>query len=112
MGTHGMASTDDTCGAHDMGGAPAGGIDRTEHEPTFFDQRVDAIYVLLSGRKGVLRTDELRRTIESFGVSDYLGLSYYERWLKAIALLLVEKGIASPDQLTIPAATGETRRGS
>ena len=88
---------------HDMGGRPAGRIDREEHELSHFDRRVDALYVLLTGRaKGVLTMDEVRRMVESFDTADYCGLSYYERWLKAIALLLLEKGLI--DRLDVPGA--------
>ena len=33
---------------------------------------------------------------------EYLAASYYERWLTAITTLLVEKGVASPDELDLP----------
>lgn len=38
-------------GVHDLGGLPAGPVDRNEHERTFFDQRVDAMIdvAVLSG---------------------------------------------------------------
>ena len=32
-------------GVHDLGGVPAGPIDRSEHERTFVEQRVDAMMV-------------------------------------------------------------------
>lgn len=35
-------------GVHDLGGVPAGPIDRSEHERTFFEQRVDAMMVGVS----------------------------------------------------------------
>jgi nitrile hydratase subunit beta len=37
-----------TRGVHDLGGLPAGPVDRNEHERTFFDQRADAMMRLLS----------------------------------------------------------------
>ncbi len=81
-----------------MGGRPAGLIDREEHELTFFDKRVDALYTLLIQRS-ILTTDEVRRAIESLSTTDYLRLSYYERWMAAIAHLLVEKNIMSQAEL-------------
>lgn len=88
---------------HDMGGQPAGRLDLAEHEQTLFDKRVDALYALLTGhRKAVLTMDEVRRTVESFSEADYLSMSYYERWLKAISLLMIEKGIATPGELSSP----------
>ncbi|MEM5500389.1 nitrile hydratase [Ahrensia kielensis] len=91
---------------HDLGGLPAGKINQTEHELTFFDKRVDALYVLLtSPAKAVFTMDEVRRTVESFSQADYLGLSYYERWLKAMSLLLIEKGRVEATALEIPKAS-------
>ncbi|MBU2982010.1 nitrile hydratase subunit beta [Lentibacter algarum] len=90
---------------HDLGGLPAGKIDQTEHEPTFFDKRVDALYALLTGPKANAFTmDEVRRTVESFSEADYFGLSYYERWLKAMSLLLIEKGYVEDGTFDIPQA--------
>jgi nitrile hydratase len=91
---------------HDIGGLPAGKIDQTEHELTFFDKRVDALYALLTGpQKATFTMDEVRRTIESFSQADYFGLSYYERWLKAMSLLLIEKGLVDANALDIPKAS-------
>ena len=87
-------------GVHDMGGRPAGPINLEEYEPTFFDKRVDALYVLLTGQpRKLITTDEVRRVIESLSPTEYLRLSYYERWIKAIATLLVEKEILSQAEL-------------
>ncbi len=38
----------------DLGGLAGGPIDREEHEPTFWEQRVDAMLVLLAGGKRAL----------------------------------------------------------
>ena len=35
----------------------------------------------------------LRRASEQFTHQDYLKLSYYDRWLKAMAALCIEKGV-------------------
>ena len=35
-------------GVHDLGGLPAGPVDRTEHERSDFEQRVDALSRLLA----------------------------------------------------------------
>jgi hypothetical protein len=87
-------------GVHDMGGRPAGWLDLNEHELTWFDKRVDALYVLLTRPPGnLLTTDEIRREIEALSPTDYLRLSYYERWIVAISNLLIEKGIFSRMEL-------------
>ncbi len=85
---------------HDLGGLTGGPIDREEHEPTFWEQRVDALVVLLAGRKRrLLDTAELRRGIESLGADAYTRLSYYERWAASIAAIMVEKGVVGQDEL-------------
>ena len=49
---------------HDMGGQPAGAIDREEHDLSLFDRRVDALMMLLTdAKRKVIRVDELRRGI-------------------------------------------------
>jgi hypothetical protein len=85
---------------HDFGGRPAGLIDRTEHEPEPWEKRVDAILQLLSTPEcGIIRVDELRRSIEGLGANEYDRLTYYERWMTAIAHLLLEKGVLTTDEL-------------
>ena len=79
-------------GIHDIGGLPAGAVERAEHASTLSEKRVDAIMVLLID-KGLLRVDELRRGIESLGAEAYDRLSYYERWISSITNIMVEKGV-------------------
>lgn len=85
--------------AHDVGGLPAGPIDRAEHEPNFWEWRVDALVRLLF-EAGVLGDfAELRRAIEDLGPDVYERLSYYERWAAASAALCVEKGVVTQAEL-------------
>jgi hypothetical protein len=78
---------------HDRGGWPgAGPIERQEHEYTLWEKRTDAIRGVL-GAKQIIRTDELRRAVESIEPAQYEQLSYYERWIVAIEALIVEKGL-------------------
>jgi len=42
---------------------------------------------------GVFNGDELRDAIERLPSQDYLAASYYERWLGALEMLTVEKGL-------------------
>jgi hypothetical protein len=89
-----------TRGVHDLGGQPAGPVDLTEHERTFFDQRVDAMMRLLAHPEhGYYTVDAMRRAIESLPRDDYFGLGYYERWVHAIRMLVVEKGLVAEDEL-------------
>ncbi len=83
---------------HDLGGLAGGPIDREEHEPTFWEQRVDALMVLLGGRK-LIDTAELRRGIESLGPEAYSDLGYYERWAASMAAIMVEKNVVSRAEL-------------
>ncbi|HYU17357.1 MAG TPA: nitrile hydratase [Chloroflexota bacterium] len=88
---------------HDRGGWPdETPIDRSEHNPSLWEQRTDAIVQLL-GRKGITRTDEMRRTIESLDPKQY-ELGYYQRWLMAVEALLIEKGIVTREELDRKAA--------
>ena len=93
-------------GVHDMGGAPGGSIDRSQHEVEDWERLADAINGAL-GAKGLQSTDELRRSIES--LEDYRKLSYYERWVAATEKLLVEKGVLSSYEIDERAAEIERR---
>ena len=87
-------------GVHDLGGLPAGPVDLGEHERTFFDQRVDAMMRLLAHpESGYYTVDAMRRAIESLPRDDYFALGYYERWLRAIRELVIEKGLVTADEL-------------
>lgn len=96
-------------GYHDLGGLPAGPVDRAEHDHALWEKRVDALLVLLAN-KGVIRVDELRRAIESLGADVYERTGYYERWIAAIARLLLEKGVIGTDELGRRMAEVEGRR--
>ena len=77
---------------HDLGGRPAGSIDRAERELEPWEKRVDAMVRLLSApERGMIRVDELRRAIEGLGMEEYDRLDYYERWITAVANLLAPK---------------------
>ena len=77
---------------HDMGGGPAGPIDRREHDLAAWEKKVDAILRVLLA-KGVISLDELRRGVEELGPGAYDELSYFERWIRSISNLLIEKGV-------------------
>ena len=87
-------------GHHDIGGLPAGPVDRAEHDYAIWEKRVDALMVLLSSpRRRLLRVDELRRHIEALGAEAYERMSYYERWMAAITAALIERGVIDGDAL-------------
>ena len=102
-----------TRGVHDLGGLPAGPVDLAEHERTFFDQRVDAMMRLLAHpEQGYYTVDAMRRAIESLPRDDYLGLGYYERWVRAMRQLVVEKGLLTEAELSrkLAALESEARK--
>jgi len=97
-------------GIHDLGGLPAGAVDRTEHQNDFWEQRVDALMRALGTLEPpVVRTDELRRAIEGLGAKAYDEMSYYERWIAAIVEILLEKGVITVDELSKKIDEIETR---
>ena len=87
-------------GPHDLGGQPAGPVVPTEHDPAFWEKRVDAMRMLLArGDNPIFGTDENRRAIESLGEDAYHRLSYYERWISSVATILIEKGVLTQDEI-------------
>jgi nitrile hydratase beta subunit-like protein len=83
-------------GVHDMGGSPGGPIDRSQHETEDWERLADAVTVVLD-KKGIKTTDEHRRAIES--LDNYRELGYYERWIAATEILLLEKGILTREEI-------------
>jgi len=83
---------------HDMGGLPAGKVDRAEHDYSEWERRVDAMAVLL-GRKRRLSVDERRRAIETLTPQAYDALSYYERWVVALGQTMIQRGIITSAEL-------------
>lgn len=95
---------------HDVGGEPAGTIERTEHQNDFWEQRVDALMRALGALDPPLvRTDELRRAIEGIGAQAYDSMSYYERWIAAVTEVLLEKSVISVNELSAKIAEIEQR---
>lgn len=93
---------------HDRGGWPDDGpIDRSEHEYTLWEKRTDAMMRLLTGKRR-MEVDELRRAIESLAPAAYEAMTYYERWIFAIELLMIEKGVLTKEAIDARvAAMGE-----
>ena len=82
----------------DMGGLPAGRVERPEHEYGEWDRRVDAIVQLASRRVGI-RVDERRKNIEALPPQAYDAMSYYEKWLVAITQTLIQRGVITTEEL-------------
>ena len=83
---------------HDLGGQPAGPVERDEHDPSLAERRVDALMGLLMAH-GVFNVDEMRRTIESLPPEVYERHDYYERWLLTMERLLIEKGVLTAAEI-------------
>jgi len=87
-------------GIHDVGGMDGfGPVDTTEHPDTFHEPWEGVAYAtfvagLGSGTFGI---DAFRHSIERMPPRDYLGASYYDRWVTAITRLFVERGVLDPD---------------
>lgn len=97
-------------GPHDLGGLPAGPVDTTPHDMTFWEKQIDALNALLS-QKGLRRVDENRRYIEMLGDDAYNTLSYYERWTAALARQLIDKGVLTQDEVDVKIAAIRDRLG-
>jgi hypothetical protein len=85
-------------GHHDLGGRPAGRVEREEHEYEPWERRIDAMAVLLGASK-LLTVDQRRKNIEALPPEMYDSLSYYERWLVSLAQSLIERGLITTEEL-------------
>lgn len=86
---------------HDLGGVSRFLCERIDTEPhalSAFDKQVDVIRQIL-GRKRIMSVDELRRGIEALPEADYHRLAYYERWLRSMTAILLEKAVFSEADL-------------
>jgi hypothetical protein len=83
---------------HDMGGQSAGPIDRDEHELAHWEKRVEAIISVLAA-KGLTRSDEGRRALETLGADTYLNSTYAERRIQALANNMILRGVITIDEL-------------
>jgi len=96
---------------HDMGGnAAAGPIPKDEHVLADWELRADAISRLLN-QKGLRGADRNRRAIEDLDRDQYLGLSYYERWIAGLETLLTESGVVTKQEIDDAQAEFEGRWG-
>lgn len=83
---------------NDIGGLPAGRIDRAEHDIAPWEKRCHALADVLDFRK-IVNTEEKRRGVEALGAEMMGQLGYYERWIVAFANILFQKGILTPADL-------------
>ena len=93
---------------NDIGGLPAGPIQRVEHELEPWEKRCHALADVLDFHK-IINTEEKRRGVEALGAEMIASLSYYERWAVAFANILFQKGLVTPSALARKMAEIEAR---
>ena len=81
-------------GVHDLGGMHFGPIDRDPDERGFH-ARWEAVVVAMQNAvmRGAMNIDEFRHGIERMEPAQYLGVTYFEKWLDGISRVLLEKGV-------------------
>ncbi|WP_299615467.1 nitrile hydratase subunit beta [uncultured Tateyamaria sp.] len=87
---------------HDMGGRFGDGpvVPEPEHVKFHADWHPRALAVTLaSGSLGLWNLDVSRHARECLSPKDYGRFSYYEKWISALADLLVETGALTPEEL-------------
>ena len=80
----------------DIGGEPAGSVDPVDHGMKFWERQANALRSSLS-RKGIVRTDELRRAAEE--LPNYSKLAYFEITTSALRTIMIEKGYMTEEEL-------------
>src|SRR5262245_20619257 len=87
-------------GVHDIGGVMGFGPVTPElAEPVFhhaWEARLVALAIAV-GRHGAWNLDEDRRAFEDRAPTEFLNLSYYEKWLAGFSKLLAETGLLQRD---------------
>jgi nitrile hydratase alpha subunit len=83
---------------HDMGGRPAGPINRADHQLADWELLAEGLSLTL-GDKGLRCTDESRRIQEDLPPGVYESLAYYERWTIGAELNLLEKNILTREEI-------------
>jgi len=100
---------------HDVGGMMRFGPVRPEpDEPVFHEEWEGRVFALAAALLQVATVDEYRWSIEKMASEDYLGTSYYEKWLVSLEDAIVNHGVATRDELdarmrAAAAASGASR---
>ncbi len=83
-----------------MGGMDGfGPVVREENEPVFHSDWERRIFALTLLCQRAANIDEFRHAIERIAPPRYLNASYYERWLEALLIVLMEKGVLTREEL-------------
>ncbi len=84
-------------GIHDMGGMQGlGELDYQENEPVFHEPWEGRVMAMMSALR---LFSGFRNEIESIPASDYLRMSYYERWLVMLGKQVVNRGLVTEAEL-------------
>jgi nitrile hydratase len=95
-------------GIHDMGGMHGfGPIVREPNEPLFHHEWEERIFALTFAAPTLTNVDAGRHRMESMPASDYLRMSYFERWLYAIDGLLLDCGAVTAEELATGRAAAD-----
>ena len=98
-------------GVHDMGGMQDMGPIRREHdEPIFHAEWERRVFALFNAVPDV-DVPYGRYQIELIPPADYLRMSYYEKWLTALAQILTKTGMVTPAEIESGKAVGGTTTG-
>jgi hypothetical protein len=84
----------------ELGGLPAGPIERVEHQLLPWEKRCHALADVLDYHK-LINTEEKRCGVEALGAEIVGALSYYERWVVAFANILFRKQLLTPEELAV-----------
>jgi nitrile hydratase subunit beta len=76
-------------------------VQQEPDEPAFhadWEAHVFALNRALRAR-GIYNLDEFRDAVERIPPREYLASSYYEKWFRAISMLLAEKGVLTEEEI-------------
>lgn len=100
-------------GIHDLGGMEGfGPIPIEEHEPVFhadWEGRAMALRMLMAFW-GKWNLDSGRHSLETLPPADYLGLSYYEKWLASLVNLAVRAELITAEEVASGRAAPKTEK--
>jgi nitrile hydratase subunit beta len=88
-------------GVHDMGGMHGmGSVAHEENEPVFHDTWEGRVYALTRVVRGAsFNLDNSRHQLELLPPSEYLRMSYYERWFTRLVDQLLKNGTITREEL-------------
>lgn len=96
-------------GYFDLGGLPAGPVDRRERDLLFWEKQMAAMRVLLD--RDHVGLEELRDGFETFGAALYGNLGFFERMYEATLRVLERKGVVTRAAVEARVAAQEMRYG-